>query len=116
MELFVEQLLVQLFGSDSFSEILVVERVHRSLAEKPRPGQPPRPIIARILNYRNRDKVLQLNRENPNLEYEGSHVSFYPDFTQAVQDARRAFVEVKKVLRSRSVKYSMLYPSKLHIE
>ena len=32
-----------------------------SLAPKPKPDQNPRPLIMRLLNYRDRDKILQLN-------------------------------------------------------
>ena len=63
MEEFIEKLLIDLFGRDCFSSMMVIERAHRSLATKLRPGQPPRPIIARFLNYRDRDRTLLLNRE-----------------------------------------------------
>ncbi|KAJ1201946.1 hypothetical protein NDU88_005750 [Pleurodeles waltl] len=55
IEGFIERLLVQLLGHAAFSDLFVVERAHRSLAARPPLGAPPRPIIARLLNYRDRD-------------------------------------------------------------
>lgn len=51
MEDFIEMLLVDLFGRDSFSAHLTIERAHRSLAARPPEGAPPRPVIVRFLNY-----------------------------------------------------------------
>ncbi|KAJ1191668.1 hypothetical protein NDU88_000984 [Pleurodeles waltl] len=59
MEGFIEHLLVQLLRRTTFSDLFVVERVHRSLATCP----PPRPIIARLLNYRDHDAALRRTRE-----------------------------------------------------
>lgn len=41
MELFVERLLVQLVGWETFSDVFIVERAHWSLGPRPPPGADP---------------------------------------------------------------------------
>ncbi|KAJ1082984.1 hypothetical protein NDU88_003145 [Pleurodeles waltl] len=116
MEGFIERLLVQLLGRITFSDLFVVERSHRSLATHPPPGAPPCPIIARLLNYRDRDAALRHPRELKTLQYEGMTVSLHPDSTLQVQEARRQFITGKKQLRDLHLEYRMLYPANLRVE
>ncbi|KAJ1131803.1 hypothetical protein NDU88_010136 [Pleurodeles waltl] len=58
MELFVERLLIRLLGRETFSDSFVVECIYHSLAPKPPPSVPPRPVIAKRLNYRDRHAAL----------------------------------------------------------
>lgn len=115
MELFVEKLLITLLGEGVFSPMFVVERAHRSLGPRPPEGAPPRPIIAKLLNYRDRDAALRLAREKHPLRYEGSTISLYPDFTIRVQEARKQFAPLKKQLKDMGVDYAMLYPARLRV-
>ncbi|KAJ1157657.1 hypothetical protein NDU88_010361 [Pleurodeles waltl] len=113
MESHVEGMLIQLLGRDTFSSQLVVERAHRVLQVRPLPSAPPRPIIARILNYGDRDAALRRACELKSLTHEGAAVSQYPDFTQQVQDARRQCIPGERQLREMRLEYRMLYPSRL---
>lgn len=115
MEQFMETLFKDLFG-DSLSHMFLVERAHHSLGPRPPPGTAPRPILARILNYRDRDTILRLARERGTLNYQNNAISLYPDFTQAVQAARRDFLPAKKLLQQSGSKYAMLYPAKLRVQ
>lgn len=116
LETYVEDLLRDIFGAENFSPVLIVERAHRSLAARPAPGMTPRPIIARLLNYRDRDTVLRLAREKGAITHQGNQLAFYPDFTMAVQEARRAYQSTKKLLLAAKVPYAMLYPARLRVE
>lgn len=95
--------------------MLVVERAHRLLAPRPVPGSNPRPIIAQLLNYRDRDAILREARARDPVMYQGSKLTFSPDYTPAVQAARRKFASSKKLLVKSSIPYIMLYPAKLKI-
>ncbi|KAJ1152917.1 hypothetical protein NDU88_005691 [Pleurodeles waltl] len=59
MESYVERLLVQLLGRETFSSVFVVERAHRVLMARPPPAAPPCPIIAKLFNYRDHDTTLR---------------------------------------------------------
>lgn len=114
MERYVENMLSELFAPD-LSTMFLVERAHRTLGPRPPPGTNPRAILARILNYRDRDTILRLARERGSLTYQNLSIAIYPDFTQAVQNARREFTPAKKLLQKCGTKYAMLYPARLRI-
>lgn len=107
MEVYIEQLCKDLFGADALSPIFIVERAHRSLAPRPPPGAPPRPLVVRILNYRDRDTILRLAREKGTITHQSNTLEFYPDHTVAVQQARKEFASVKAKLRDLNISYSM---------
>ncbi|KAJ1211147.1 hypothetical protein NDU88_006508 [Pleurodeles waltl] len=52
----VERWITDVLKPEALSRAFVVERAHRALVTPPRPGVPPRVIIARLLNYKNRDR------------------------------------------------------------
>lgn len=115
MEVYVETMMSELFGS-GLSQMFLVERAHRTLGPQPQPGAPPRAIIARILNYRDRDTILRMARDVQDLQYQGNHISIFPDFTMQVQAARREFVPAKKIFQQIGTKYSLIYPAKLRVQ
>ncbi|KAJ1120546.1 hypothetical protein NDU88_008711 [Pleurodeles waltl] len=113
MEGFIERLLVQLLGRDTFSSTFVVERANCSLVAQPPPGTSPKPIIVKLLNYRDHDAALRRARELKTLQHEGMTISLYTDFTQQVQEAIRQFITGKRQLRDLQLEYHMLDPAKL---
>lgn len=115
MELYVEKLLMATVGVEKLSNHFIVERAHRALDPRPPPGAAPRPIIARLLNYRDRDVTLQAAREQKQMSYEGVPFSIFPDFTAHVQEERRKFGQVKAKLRAANIDYAMLYPARLRV-
>ncbi|KAJ1093162.1 hypothetical protein NDU88_006270 [Pleurodeles waltl] len=76
MEEYIKHLLTTLVGRETFSDIFIVERAHRSLAPQLPPGAPLRLVLAKILKYRDRDAALRKARELKTLRHEGSDMSF----------------------------------------
>ncbi|KAJ1194429.1 hypothetical protein NDU88_003718 [Pleurodeles waltl] len=72
-------------------EYFLVERVHRALVAPPRPGALPRVIIARLLNYRDRDCVLRAARDSDNVVFENWKISIYTDYTNKVKELAKEF-------------------------
>lgn len=68
-------------------------------AKKPIPGANPRPIIAKILNFRDCDLLLQATRNNGPLMINNTKVSIFPDYTLAVQ-RKLSFQDVKTRIRA----------------
>ncbi|KAJ1142661.1 hypothetical protein NDU88_008974 [Pleurodeles waltl] len=95
--------------------VFVVERAHRALVAPPRPGAPPGAIIARLLNYRDRDCNLRAARETDNVLLENHKISIYADYTNKVQTSRKGFMEVKAKLRAMNIRYMLLYPAHLKV-
>lgn len=59
--------------------------------------------------------MLVAARNMPELTFENTKVSLYPDYSPEVQQQRRSFTDVRKRLQEKGLKYSLLYPSKLKI-
>lgn len=96
---FIENWLTNTFGEDSFSKMFTVERANRVPAKLPRPGEPPRPFLFKLLNFKDRDAILHQARTRSNLMKIDVRIPFYPDFSAEVQHRRAKFLDVKKRLR-----------------
>ncbi|KAJ1176591.1 hypothetical protein NDU88_001863 [Pleurodeles waltl] len=106
---------LQSIAKDRLWTHFVVERAHRIPGRKPIPGAPARPVIARILNYRERDVALHVARELDPIIIDNAKISLYPDYTLAVQKRRAFFQIIKQRLRKMELKYAILFPAKLRI-
>ena len=109
---FVEAWLQEVFGKDVFTPFYSVERAHRVPPRPLPPGNPPRTMLAKLLNFKDKEIILRLARERRNIQFNGVRVSFYPDFSAEVQRRRAKFGEVKRRLQRLR---AMLYPAKLRI-
>ena len=114
-EAFVEKWILESLKPAGLSPQFAIERAHRALVPPPPPGAPPRAIIARVLNYRDRDAILKASREAPDARFENSGIHVYPDYTNKVQQMRKSFIEVKQKLRAMDIRYMLLYPAKLKV-
>lgn len=112
---FVERWLADKFKDTNLSPLFAVERAHRVPMRPPPPGNPPRAILARILNCRDRDVILRKARDVADLNVNGARVSIFPDFSSEIQKRRMRFTDVKRRLRALELPYAMLYPAKLRV-
>lgn len=112
---FLEKLLIKTYNREALSTTFVVERAHRMPARRPPEGAPPRTFIAKLLNYRDQDIILRLNREKGNIPFQAGHIMVFPDFSAEVQKQRARFVEVKRRLRAHHLMYAILFPARLRI-
>ena len=71
----------------------IVDRAHRSLREKPKPTDPPRPFIIRLHYYQDRDRILRRAEELSPVVYQERRVWLFPDYTEQ----RAQFGEAKLV-------------------
>lgn len=94
----------------------VAERAHRvPIGARPL-GAPPRPFLVRFLNYRDRDMLLAEAWKHKELKFENARIMLFPDFSTETLRKRRSFTDVKRRLRERELKCSMLYPSHLRVQ
>uniref|UniRef100_H3A5X4 L1 transposable element RRM domain-containing protein n=1 Tax=Latimeria chalumnae TaxID=7897 RepID=H3A5X4_LATCH len=94
---------------------LSIERAHRSLVPYPGPGQRPRPFVIKLLRFPVKELLLRSARELGMLEWEGHKILLFPDLSRALQDRRRQFLSVKKILHDKMIKYGMFYPATLWV-
>ena len=107
---FSEKLLTEVLKLTEVSSTFVVERARRISFRIPKPGAPPpRPFLIRLLNYRDRDQILSTARMRADIQYENVKLLFFPDYPVEIQQQRRAYTEIRKRLREKGLKYSLLY-------
>lgn len=112
---FLECWFMQEFGRDCLSQCFVLERAHR-VPGRPFPeGSPPRTMVIRLLNYRDRDSILRAARQKGSLKINNATVSLFPDYSPAVRTQRAKYQHVKMKLREKTIQYSMLFPSTLRV-
>ena len=114
-DLFLEEWLGATVLGGNLPKFFSVERSHRTPGRPPPVGSPARPLIARFLNYRDRDLILQLFRTKGPFKFGNANISAYPDYTLEVQKKRATFMAVKKQLNSSNIKYALLFPAKLRV-
>ena len=95
--------------------MFMVERAHRILFRLPKPEAPPRPFLIRLLNYRDRDQILSTAGIRADIQYDNTKLLFFPDYPWEIQQQRREYTEIRRRLREKGLKYSLLYPSKLRV-
>lgn len=111
----IQSIIFENFGKEHFSALFLIERAHRIPGGKLIPGRPPKTVIIKMLAACNRDMILRSARNAPPMFYNGCKLYFFPDFSKEVQDKRRTFLDVKKRLQGKDIKYSFLYPAKLRV-
>ena len=112
---FLETWLREKIAPEGLSPHYALERAHRIPARPPAAGAPPRPIIARLLHYRDRDHILSQARMRGDLTIGNSKIMIFPDFTREVQRRRASFMGVKRRLRMVGLTYSMMFPARLRV-
>lgn len=107
----VSALLKEAFGLDKEP---TVDRAHRSLQPKPRPGERPRPIIARLHYYADCADILQRARALQRIKIKDMTISVFPDLTP--RTARATFNTVQRQLKEiPDIRFGLVYPARLRI-
>lgn len=110
---FAETFLISLLDLPAMPPTFVVERAHRVPATPLIPGNPPQPFLLKLLNYRDRDRILAAAREKQDLRFNNAKIMLFPDYSPEVQQRHLSFTEARRRLRGKGLKFSLLYPSKL---
>ncbi|KAJ4932923.1 hypothetical protein JOQ06_029761 [Pogonophryne albipinna] len=102
------RLIPQLLGPDAFPTLPIIERAHRSPTARQNSRASPRAIMIELLNFQDKVKILRLAREKKSLDYNGKHISIYPDFSPELTRRRQSFDPVKRKLRELNLKYFLM--------
>lgn len=114
MVTFVSKLLDETMGNQVFTTPPELDRAHRSLTQKPKAGQPPRPIVVAFHKYQDRERALRWARQNDVL-YKGKALRFYPDLSASLSRKRAAFKTAKATLYQKGIPFRLLYPARLRV-
>lgn len=113
---FFAELLMEVFGEGVLDAPPECDRAHRTLAEKPKPGQRPRPVIIRLHRYQVKERIIREARtRRGKLQYRGSPISIYEDYAPEVVEQRQKYREVMSELYNLGFKPALLFPARLII-
>lgn len=94
----------------------LLDRSHRTLQPRPKPGERPRPIVCRFHYYSDCVDILRRARELRQIKVADMTISVFPDFTAKIARARAAFNEVRQLLRGiDGARYGLVHPARLRI-
>lgn len=94
----------------------LLDRSHRTLQPKPKPGDRPRAIVCRFHYHSDCMDILRRARELRQIKVRGVTVSVFPDHTAKIARARAAFNEVRRQLRGiDGARYGLFHPARLRI-
>ena len=91
-------------------QIQEAQRVSNKMDAK-RP--PPRHIIIKMPKVKDKKRILKAVREKQLVTYKGVPIRLSADFSEEMLQARRDWQEVFKVMKSKDLQPSLLYPGKL---
>lgn len=113
---FMNKLIPQLLGKESFPTSAPIEKAHRTPTFLPgNKTDRPRPILVKFLSFQDKVHILRLAKEKKELLFQGSRIYIFPDFSADLTKRRREFDAVKNKFREMDIKYSMMYPCILRI-
>uniref|UniRef100_H3A6R1 L1 transposable element RRM domain-containing protein n=1 Tax=Latimeria chalumnae TaxID=7897 RepID=H3A6R1_LATCH len=99
---FVEKLLVEVLGEETFPGRVKIERAHRAL----RPW---------LLRFPDKIRILRRARELGQLTFKNQKIFFFPDVSADLQARRREFTEAWRLCHSLHLPFSLLHPAKLRV-
>ncbi|KAK7918730.1 hypothetical protein WMY93_010014 [Mugilogobius chulae] len=74
-----------------------------------------RTIIACLLRFQDRQDIVEAARRKKRITWNDKKVMIFPDFSRETQKLRETFVECKRAMHERNIKFGMLYPARLKI-
>lgn len=113
---FFSELLAEVFGDGVLESPPECDRAHRSLSDRPRPGQRPRPVIIRLHKFQQKEKIIREARaKRGKLQYRGTPIAIYEDYAPEVLEQRSKYREVMSELYNLGLKPALLFPARLTI-
>ncbi|KAK1892526.1 Dual specificity testis-specific protein kinase 2 [Dissostichus eleginoides] len=110
--LFLEKWIPEALDIPSLNSKLTLVRAHR-IGQRSDPNAPPRTLIMKFLNDRDKMTVLKAVRAKKQLLYKDRPVRFYPDLAAGIHNKQKEFDTVRQKLRTMGIGYGMLLPAKL---
>uniref|UniRef100_H3A038 L1 transposable element RRM domain-containing protein n=1 Tax=Latimeria chalumnae TaxID=7897 RepID=H3A038_LATCH len=96
-------------------ESIKVECTHRTLGPRPSPEQCPRPIIACLLCFQDRERILRLAREAGELYWGGGKIMIFPDMSRELAAQRKLFTPARLRCMELGIRYALQYPAVLRV-
>lgn len=102
---FLEKWIPEILGAGSFAAPLAIERAHRVPSGRPKPNAPPRALLIKFLNYKDKTKVMMAAYEKGKIHFDKHHIMFFHDVAKETDKKRRAYDGVKTRCRDMGLRY-----------
>uniref|UniRef100_A0A673Y1X5 L1 transposable element RRM domain-containing protein n=1 Tax=Salmo trutta TaxID=8032 RepID=A0A673Y1X5_SALTR len=112
---FMAELFKEVLNDEAFPNLPELDRAHRSLAPKARPGGRPRPIIVQFHRYKEKELVLRWAREHGEITFQGHKIKFYQDFSSSLVKKWSAFNDIKSTMFKKGIRFGLIYPARLRV-
>lgn len=109
--MFLEKWIPEVLGPTAPNNF-TLERAHH-VGQRREVGAPPRTMIIKFLNDRDKVAVLKAARAKKETLYKGHPVCFYPDLAAGVHQKQREFDGVRQKLRNMGIRHGILVPARL---
>lgn len=106
-----EKIILYILGNN-FSASPTLGRAHHIGEKLDRPLA----LIAKIPNFRDKEKVLRHASSKGEMTYENKRLSFFPDYSTEQQCRRDEFLGVKRMLQEEGMEYTLIYLGQLRIK
>uniref|UniRef100_A0A3P9L4D9 L1 transposable element RRM domain-containing protein n=1 Tax=Oryzias latipes TaxID=8090 RepID=A0A3P9L4D9_ORYLA len=108
---FFESWLPEVLGMETKRGVIKLDRAHRALG--PPKEDRCRPVIIKLHNFTDKQRILTAAREKGEIIYKGSRIYIRQDFSAQVREARQKFNGTCQRLIKGGVRFSMRYPATL---
>lgn len=92
-----------------------IERAHRMYANE-RSDDRPRTFIFKLLDYSDRQAILDGAREVFPISHDEQTLSFFPDYSAATGKKRKAFTDIKRKMIKSGLNAFLTYPAQLKVQ
>lgn len=87
-----------------------MDRAHRSLGPQ---GPRPRPVIIKLHNSTDKQRIMAAVKTSPELEHDGERIFIHQDLSSAVREKRRGFNNTCRALIGKGIRFNMRFPATL---
>lgn len=110
---FFQRWLPKILNLETKRGIIKIDRAHRGLG--PARGDCPRPVIIKLHNSGEKQRITATLRERRQLTHEGQKLYIQQDFSAAVKEKRRSFNKVCERLIGLNIRFVMQFPAVLSL-
>lgn len=111
---FLEKWIPEALNKVALQSSVVLERAHR-IGPLRDNKTPPRTLIMKFLNYKDKLAVTEAARAKKEIKYKDQQVRFYPDLAEGIQKMRKQFDPIRKELRNLGIRHGLIHPARLLI-
>lgn len=109
---FLEKWIPEILDAATPQSSVVIERAHR-IGPMRDTKAPPRTLIMKFLNYKDKQAVFAATRAKKDIRYKDQQVRFYLDLATGIHQLRKQFDPVRQELRNLGIRHGVFHSARL---